>query len=120
MTAPPQVYGFDNDGQPVPLAFPDERETLVDLLVCGGLDLATADRLAPMLEKHAEQLALDRMADVLRSIARRLDRTPAGRALERVLLGDGGQSLADDAEQVGCSKQLLQHHEKRIRDKLNI
>lgn len=75
---------------------------------------ATILQLESLVESESLKLAGEHVRHTIRS----LERTPAARALERVILGDNGRSLADDATEVGCTKQNLHKHVLAIRRKL--
>jgi len=94
----------------------NDCEQIAAVLEDGGI-LALPEivhRLDALIDARAHR----RAGEALRQILRTLTGTPAGRALERVVLGDGGRSLADDAKEVKCTRQNLHHHVKTIRRKL--
>ena len=85
------------------------------LLECG---FSPTQELLDRLDILATRIAFVRCAEALRHLVRALGDTPAGRGLERALLGSDGQSLEKDAKQVGCTRQNLHHHEKTARLRL--
>ena len=85
------------------------------LLECG---CTPTQELLDKLDGLTNRLAFVRCAEALRHLVRALGDTPAGRGLERALLGSDGQSLEKDAKQVGCTRQNLHHHEKTARLRL--
>jgi len=93
-----------------------EREALAEVLVEHGC--APTQELLDKLDGLTNRLAFVRCAEALRHLVRALGDTPAGRGLERALLGSDGQSLEKDAKQVGCTRQNLHHHEKTARQRL--
>ena len=93
-----------------------ERAELEDaLLEC---DCKPSEAKLDRLDSLCTRIALRRCAEALRHVVRTLGGTPAGRALERALLGSGGQSLGDDARAVRCTRQNLHYHEKQARRRL--
>ena len=97
---------------------PDDQERAeleAALLECG---FSPTQALVDRLDILTSRLAFTRCAEALRHLVRALGDTPAGRGLERALLGSDGQSLEKDAKQVGCTRQNLHHHEKTARLRL--
>ena len=94
-----------------------ERAELEDVLLEAGC--TPTEAMLERLDTLINRIAFVRCAEALRHIVRSLGDTPAGRALERVLLGNDGQSLETDAKQVGCSRQNIHHHEKTARARLS-
>ena len=100
----------------------DARDTIVDLCLEEGAGLDLAERIASRLLD--ENALPDSSADVNRRTAEMfravilamdgsaLDKTPVWRAFRRVIIGDNGRSLEQDAVLCRCSKQNLCHHEK--------
>lgn len=72
------------------------------------------------LEKLYHRHEFRRMGEALHRLLSALERTPAGKALARAILGDGGKSLQEDAAEVGTSKQNLHHHVQTTRSRLPI
>ena len=93
-----------------------ERGLVEDLLRECGIN--PRPELLDKLDGIINRLAFTRAAETLRHVVRSLEATPAGRALERALLGDDGRSLAAAAKEVGCSRQNIHHHEKKVAARL--
>ena len=93
-----------------------ELGELEDLLREAGIN--PRPELLARLDVLLNRIAFTRCAEALRHIVRSLERSPAGIALERALLGTAGRSLADDAKEVGCSRQNIHHHEKSAQRRL--
>ena len=93
-----------------------ELGELEDLLrECG---VRPSPELLDKLDVLLNRIAFTRAAEALRHVVRSLAATPAGRALERALLGNDGRSLADDAREVACTRQNLHKHEKKVAGRL--
>ena len=58
--------------------------------------------------------------DAIRYLLRSLGQSSGGRALERMLLGAGGRTFEQDAQEVGVRKQTLCVVEARMRKRLKI
>lgn len=93
---------------------PEELEELI--LRAGGRP--TPDILTE-LDEAVDELAIHRAAEVIRQVARSLEKTTAGRALERALLG-ADQSLEADARELEVSKQALHKHQNAIERRLRL
>ena len=94
-----------------------EKELIEDWLIEHQGPNYNAETLEA-LERLIDQIAISRAGEAMRRIVRCLGNTPAGKALERVLLGDDGNSLEADAKDLGCTKQNLAYHENRVRERL--
>ncbi len=92
-----------------------ERQAIEDALAGSGVTPEMLDNLEILIDR----IAFARAGEALRHVVRCLKGSPAGVALERVLLGSEGRSLADDASTVKTSKQLIQYHEKTTRKRLS-
>ena len=85
-----------------------EREQIEEALAGLPITVAQIENLSRLIDR----LAIVRAAETLRHVIRSLGNTPAGRALERALLGSDGHSLADDSKDVRCTRQNLHFHER--------
>ena len=94
-----------------------EREALSEVLVEHGCTPTQA--LVDRLDSLTNRIAFVRTAETLRHVIRSLEATPAGRALERALLGSDGRTFAADAREAGCSRQNLQKTEAKLRQRLS-
>lgn len=101
---------------PAPVVELNDCEQIAAVLEDAGI-LALPE-IVHQLDALIDNRAQRRAGEALRSILRSISGTPAGRALERVILGDDGRSLADDAAEVGCTKQNMHHHVDSIGRKL--
>ena len=93
-----------------------EREALAELLVEHGC--TPSEGLLDKLDGLTTRIAFVRCAEALRFIVRSLEGTAPGRALERALLGPNGQSFADDASEVGTTRQNIAKLEKKTRQRI--
>jgi hypothetical protein len=93
-----------------------DREQLEDLFL--EHNVFPTQSLIEQLDRLIDEKAIERGGEVIRATLRKITGTPAGRALERVVLGDGGKSLEDDAKEVGCTRQNLHKQVKAIRRRL--
>lgn len=91
-----------------------ERQQIEDVLSGFSVTPETVDKLERLLDR----IAFTRAGECLRHVVRCLANSPAGRALERTLLGSDGRSLADDAAELGCTRQNLHKHERKAKEKL--
>ena len=110
--------GFEND-QLVPIApvpEPTDDDLLNELLAELGVTPTRSQRM--LADAVLTSIALRRASDALGALLIRLDGTAAGVALRRALLGDGGLSLRDEAERIGCSHVTIFKHEAKIRQRL--
>ena len=96
---------------------PSEAEMIVGVLEDNGVP--ASPELVRQLERLISRCSFRLASEGWRRLLRSLGKRPANRALERVILGDGGKSLADDAGEVGCSKQNLDYHIKRLQKRLS-
>ena len=101
---------------PHPSVGDSERQALEDW--AGECSLTLTTEQLDKLEALCDRLAFVRAGEALRHVVLHLGKTPAGLALQRVLLGSAG-SLERDAKTVRCTKQNLAHHEKTVRKRLS-
>ena len=113
----PSQFEVALDQTPAPMPEPSEAEQIADTLAEYGIEPTTAQVVA--VERLVHRLAFRLASEGWRRLLRSLGQRPVNRALERVILGDGGKSLADDAGEVGCSKQNLDYHIKRLQKRLS-
>ena len=99
-----------------PAAADSELGELEDALRESGIN--PRPELLARLDGLLNRIAFTRCAEALRHVVRALESTPAGKALERALLGNDGRSLADDAKAVRCTRQNLHAHEKKVAGRL--
>lgn len=97
-----------------PTPWPGAAVSLRDELVEAGVPPSCIDEIHVILEREA----IRRTVDEIQRLVLSLGKSPTARALERVLLGDRGRSLADDAEDLGCTKQTVAARERAVRSKL--
>ena len=94
-----------------------EREALAEVLVEHGC--TPTQELLDRLDALTTRISFVRTAETLRHVIRSLEATPAARALERALLGPNGRSFADDAKEVGTTRQNIAKLEKKTRQRLS-
>ena len=86
------------------------------LLECG---FSPTQELLDRLDALTNRISFRRTSETLRHVIRSLEATPAGRALERALLGSDGRTFAADAKEAGCTRQNLQKTEAKLRRRLS-
>lgn len=77
-----------------------EMEQIETLLEENGFTLEQASKAAVLLEPYISDLVLKRSGETLRHLLLKLSNTSAGIALQRVILGDDGESLRDAGKRV--------------------
>ena len=98
---------------------PDDQERAeleAVLLECG---FSPTQELLDRLDALTNRISFRRTSETLRHVIRSLEATPAGRALERALLGSDGRTFAADAKEAGCTRQNLQKTEAKLRRRLS-
>lgn len=95
-------------------AGPGDELSLADDLLDAGVPRESLPHVVVVLRYHSTQLA----AEFVRRLLLSLEKTPAAAVLQRAILGADGRSLADDAAEVGVSKQALAAAENRLKARL--
>lgn len=109
---------YENDA-PVPISqTPDEtlEDRIEDTLLNHGAE--PSQMLVDELERLAFEEATKRAAEILRRWLLDLKGTTAAVALQRVILGDGGESQRTAAARIGVTHTALQKAERKLRKKL--
>ena len=100
-----------------------ELEQVEIALEEAGFTLSQASRAAEALESTIERIAIERAAETIRHLLLRLGNTSAGIALQRVILGDQGESLREAAARVepkSISAAGMLKNERAIRARLTV
>lgn len=102
----------------VPNTLPMSR--VLDELLDAGLDNDRAIMVASKVRSIAVEHAFWLAASLIRHCLRRLGKTAASEALQRVLLGSGDESLREAAARAGCSHVNILKLETDIRERLGL
>jgi hypothetical protein len=88
------------------------------LLADAGFSEDGTEEMAEQLDAIIAAEAVRGASAMLRHLLYALDGTAAGVALQRVILGDQGESLRDAASRAGKSHVALHKHERQVRERL--
>jgi hypothetical protein len=97
---------------------PTAAEMIEDALVEGGLPPAAVPACVARIEEIANDLAMTHAAEFVAHLVRSLAGTSAAIALQRAILGSGGESIRDAADRAGVSSTAVFKQEQKIRARL--
>lgn len=104
---------------PAPEQPKNEHEEIEEMLYQCGLPANSTAVMA--IDKAIDERALRRAGEAIRQFALKLPKNCAASiAMRRVLIGDGGESLRDEAKASGVSHVAIFKAEKRIRKWMGI